>query len=50
MADNYLEKKMEEYERRKRMMSGAKKAKKPVTKPKNAEPKDGERSCKSSVH
>ena len=33
MADNYLEKKMEEYERRKRMMSGAKKAKKPVTNP-----------------
>ena len=43
MADNYLEKKMEEYERRKRMMSGTKKAKKPVAKPKNAEPKDGER-------
>ena len=37
---------MEEYERRKRMMSGAKKAKKPVTKPKNAEPKDGERRCR----
>ncbi|MBO6006131.1 MAG: dehydrogenase [Paludibacteraceae bacterium] len=43
MADNYLEKKMEEYERRKKMMAGKKKVKKPSVKPQNAEPKDGER-------